>query len=276
LVAITLQGSFYVYDVANAIQRHKPTWPASKLQLLVVTPDGKRAVVGPGKGRLRITDVQTGGSSGEIGNPNETFLDLAAASDNRRVLAGSADNVARLWDLTTGQELKVYKGHENNVLAVAITPSCRWVATGAGALDSKGPVDHSVRVWEMNSGNQTRVFDDATRPITKLAFSSDDKLLAAGDLSGMVRVYHIFDAKRVWQAEIGGTPVTALHFLPDGRLLCACGADREVQVRDGSGAKVGGWVAQHAACVAVSANGKLVATGSDQVIQLWRFPGAKD
>jgi WD40 repeat protein len=40
------------------------------------------------------------------------------------------DNTLRLWDLETGQTVRTFKGHNNSVTAVALTPDgCRLVAS---------------------------------------------------------------------------------------------------------------------------------------------------
>ena len=48
-----------------------------------------------------------------------------------RVLTGSRDKTARLWDAATGNEIRAFKGHEHFVLSVAFSPDGARVLTGS-------------------------------------------------------------------------------------------------------------------------------------------------
>ena len=44
------------------------------------------------------------------------------------VLSGSRDRSVRLWDLRTGQCVRVVEGHNNDVLSVSMQDSRQWVS----------------------------------------------------------------------------------------------------------------------------------------------------
>nr|MBA2306715.1 WD40 repeat domain-containing protein [Candidatus Dependentiae bacterium] len=48
-----------------------------------------------------------------------TITSVAFSADGKTVLTGSTDTTARLWDVTTGKELQVLKGHTNDITSVA-------------------------------------------------------------------------------------------------------------------------------------------------------------
>jgi eukaryotic-like serine/threonine-protein kinase len=50
---------------------------------------------------------------------------VAFSRDGARVLTGSSDQTARLWDAATGKELRAFKGYEGYVYSVAFTESLR-------------------------------------------------------------------------------------------------------------------------------------------------------
>jgi WD40 repeat protein len=47
---------------------------------------------------------------------------VAFSSDGRHIVSGSCDKSVRLWDLSTGETLKVLEGHTNTVTSVAFSP----------------------------------------------------------------------------------------------------------------------------------------------------------
>ena len=62
--------------------------------------------------------------------------------DGRDVLTGSNDFTARLWDVATGQELRRFVGHTNDIESVAFSPDGRFVLTGSD--------DTTARTWDID------------------------------------------------------------------------------------------------------------------------------
>ena len=50
---------------------------------------------------------------------------------SQRVITGSLDNTAKLWDAGTGKEVLTLKGHSQEVTCVGISVSGRYVVTGS-------------------------------------------------------------------------------------------------------------------------------------------------
>jgi WD40 repeat protein len=69
---------------------------------------------------------------------------VAYSPDGTRILTGSADNSARIWDATTGEVLHHLTGHTNWVLSVAYSPDGTRILTGSD--------DGSARVWDATTG----------------------------------------------------------------------------------------------------------------------------
>ena len=78
---------------------------------------------------------------------------LRESGDGKRILSGSLDRTARLWDVDTGSELARFGAHEGPVYAVAFTKD--GVLTGSG--------DRNIRLWNATGGDPVRTFAGGER-----------------------------------------------------------------------------------------------------------------
>ncbi len=53
----------------------------------------------------------------------ETVSRVAFSKDGKRIVSGSLDRTAKVWDATSGQEIVTFKGHSNAVTDVAFSPN---------------------------------------------------------------------------------------------------------------------------------------------------------
>ena len=65
---------------------------------------------------------------------------MAFSPDGGRVATASYDGTARLWDASSGKELKVLRGHTSSVTAVAFSPDGSRLATAS--------YDRTARLWD--------------------------------------------------------------------------------------------------------------------------------
>ena len=75
---------------------------------------------------------------------------VAFSPDSKRVLTGSADKTARLWDADTGHEIRVFQGHTGLVTSVAFSPDGKRVLTASH--------DETARLWDAETGKEIRAF----------------------------------------------------------------------------------------------------------------------
>ena len=69
---------------------------------------------------------------------------IAVTPDGRRLITGSEDKTAKLWDIKTDRRLEVFKGHTGSVNAVAVTPDGTKLITAS--------FDCTVKFWDLETG----------------------------------------------------------------------------------------------------------------------------
>ncbi|MCJ1243831.1 hypothetical protein MMC30_001028 [Trapelia coarctata] len=68
-----------------------------------------------------------------------------SSASSSRMVTGSGDNTARIWDCETGTPLHTLKGHTSWVLVVSWSPDDSTIATGS--------MDNTVRLWDSQTGD---------------------------------------------------------------------------------------------------------------------------
>ena len=104
------------------------------------------------------------------------------SADNQRIVSGSGDKTVRVWDIETGEELKVLKG-DNAVTSIAISTDSRRIVSGSD--------DNTICVWDMETGEKLKVLQGHEDLITSLVISAPSKRIISGSFDGTVRVWDI-------------------------------------------------------------------------------------
>jgi len=297
---------------AATLRHDKDVWLAS------FSADGSRIATAGLDAKARVWDVATGQLAfPPIENPHPIEQAVFSA-DGRRLLTaprntGRPSKDARpwttlsVWDPISGQRIGPVISHPPNVLAAAISPDGRYVASGV----ETGP----IQVWEVESGKPMGAPLDQQGRVRILDFSPDGKQLIAVPDSDTVTVWdwrnggHAFpplkhsaqirhaayspDGKRIattgyvgggrmWDAATGA-PLTEpfahrglIHFAawsPDSRWIATCGISPRVRVWDAATAHLAlpplehGGETSHAA---FDPSGTMLLTAAhDKTARLW-------
>jgi WD40 repeat protein len=115
---------------------------------------------------------------------------IAYFPDEQKMLSGSSDKTARLWDLRAGKEIEGTRVVcEQEVNAVAVSSDGRWAVTAGGEVYPHD-IPGKLKVYEMKTGIVKR-FEGHSRGITCIDISIDSKLLASGSRDGTARTWSL-------------------------------------------------------------------------------------
>jgi RNA polymerase sigma factor (sigma-70 family) len=151
---------------------------------------------------------------------HEDAVTAVAFAGVRMLASGSGDGTIRLWDISSGNELRRMARHESDVSCVAITPDGSVLASGGG--------DHRVGLWDTGTGKLLRWLDGADRYVTSLAFSPNGKTLAVGAHDAEIRLWDATNGTALPTVQGSKGYVLALAYSPDGTFLAA--GDRAANV----------------------------------------------
>jgi WD40 repeat protein/uncharacterized caspase-like protein len=163
-------------DAAAQSATSEPTKPEPVLQVghrqavqaVVFSPDGRWLASGAKDGTIKIWETNTGRLLRTLYGHGSSVNALAVSSDGKMLASGSGtiydpryqelflkggevggvheeDTSVRLWDVSTGGELRMFSGHELAVAAVAFSRDNRSLTSVSS---------DSIRIWDLGSGNQ--------------------------------------------------------------------------------------------------------------------------
>jgi WD40 repeat protein len=240
---------------------------------LAVSPDGKILATGwsfDAGVMLLIWEVDSGHLLHRVRVKSakpDAIWSLAFSPNGKLLASAHADQMVRLWDPASGEQLRVIEAKSGEIQRVRFSPDGKLLGT-AGA---KG-----LGFWDPHSGREVRRFDCPDGCLcTALAFSPGGKTLA-WNCSQAVRLMDVVTGEEL--LPLGGhrRPATGVSFSPDGRWIASAGdRPRTWDAATGKERPLVG-TASRVACVGYSADGKTLVAGShDQNITLWDLESGK-
>lgn len=94
------------------------------------------------------------------------------------LVTGSYDKTVRIWNLETGEVVRVLTGHSRCVRALQFDDA--KLVTGS--------MDHTLKIWSLQTGQCIRTLEGHTDGIVSLHF--DSKILASGSVDTTVKVWN--------------------------------------------------------------------------------------
>jgi len=199
-----------------------------------------------------------------------TVMGLAFLPGGGRIASASRDRTARVWDLTTGRELRRYTATDQLANeSFTLSTDGRLLAAG-----SQG----EVRVWDVATGELRHQLEAGrSGTVWSVAFSADDRFLAAGTgasgTSGRVRLWEAASGRPIRTLDEPHKHDVRVAFAPDGKLLATSSDDGTIRLLNPTTG------AEHARLrghfrtlqsLAFSPNGRaLLSAGHDHMLRLW-------
>ena len=187
---------------------------------------------------------------------------LAISDDGTRLLSGSFDTTAIVWDSEAGLAEEVLRFHDASVNAVTLLPDGRMVTAGQ---------DGRIALW--SADGEASELGRHEGPIVGLALSPDAAAVATASWDGTARITPLDGSQsRVLEGHEGN--VNAVAFLSDGRVVTA-GYDTTLRiwpVEQGT-APITETIGVPLNAVAVTPDDAIVAAGADGRLRLWDGEG---
>ena len=149
---------------------------------------------------------------------------VAISSNNRWIVSGSFNKTILIWDIETGEELKILKGHDAEVESIAISPNNRRIISGS--------YDKTIRIWDIETNEKLRTLKGHERDIYCVDIDVSNQYIVSGSEDRTVRVWSIDTGEELKVLKGHKRGVTSVVMSLVCRLIASSSEDRTVRIWD--------------------------------------------
>jgi hypothetical protein len=263
-------------DVFSGLPRVALKVPAADpVASLDFSPDGRSLAAASGR-EVIVYEVASKKEVARFGDHPGPVTSVRFTPDGGSlVVAGGRPGLfgsLTVWDLAGRKKRLDVRGHSDAILAAAIAPGGKTLATAG--------YDKQILIWDLAAGKVIRPLKDHSDAVYGLAFSPDGKTLASCAADRTVKLWDWSAGRRTATLSESTAELYAVAFTPDGSRVLAGGVDRSIRmwrVQGGGGSlsepKLERSAFAHDAAIlrlSVSADGKwLASSAEDRTVRIW-------
>lgn len=154
---------------------------------------------------------------------DQSVLAVSVSPDSNYVVTGSRDRSAKLWELSTGREVRNFLGHEGAVNCIDFSRDGKYIITSSG--------DRTAKIWDVLTAKEIYSTEPEARILTAAAFSPDMKYFVTAGFPDQARLWDMKTKKIIRTIPVNADQGLGyginISFSPDGQWL-AIGEDNHV------------------------------------------------
>ena len=150
----------------------------------------------------------------------DSIHSVAFSPDRTLLASGSYDNMVKLWNVTTQQNIATLEV-DAVVFSVSFSPD--------GTLLASGSNNNDVKLWDVATRQHIVTFEGHTARVHSVSFSPDKAILASASYDNTVKLWDVVTQQNI--ATLGHTGwVTSVAFSLDGTILASGSEDGTVKL----------------------------------------------
>lgn len=180
LVSGGLDKKIYLWDVATGQPYELPPQASSYSYRAVFSNGGHLVAAALSNGTVMLADVASRNVLRVLEGHAQVVKALAFSADDRMLASGGDDNQLRLWDVNSGQLIKVIGQSDSMNRLIFSVDGKRLISGGK---------DGTVKLWDVASGQEIFTYRGHPGDVTSLTISGDGKSLITTGNDGSVRYW---------------------------------------------------------------------------------------
>ncbi|EUB98257.1 WD-40 repeat-containing protein [Rhizobium sp. CF080] len=171
-----------------------------------------------------VVDLDSGKVSATLRGHQGPIWSLAFSPHGDRIVSGSYDQTARIWNAATGDQIALLAGHKQPVRDVAFSDNGDKILTIAD--------DRTAVVWRANDGSPIRILSHGEEVVRAALFLLDGKTVVSASSGGLIWVWNTESDAPPRRLPIHEEDITAIDLSPDGTRLAIASTDGTAKVLD--------------------------------------------
>ena len=184
---------------------------------------GTRIVTASG-GAAKVWDTKNGVNLLILPH-NNLVMSASFSPDGKRIVTGSLDRTAKVWDAESGDELVTFEGHKEQIYSASFSPDGARIVTAGRDL--------SAKVWDAKSGAEIVSLKGHTNNVLSASFSPDGTRIVTASWDCTAKLWDAQSGMEIFT--LRGHPTASLSsasFSRDGTRIVTASWDNTAKVWD--------------------------------------------
>ena len=157
---------------------------------------------------IRLIDFKTGEVNALLNGHGNVISGLSFSTDGRRLISGSSDKTARIWDVESRKTLHELTGHTEYIYAVAFSPDGSKAVTGSD--------NNTLKLWNVNTGRLITTMQEHGDDVASVVFTPDGRYIL-GSWDKTIRLWDGGSGEFIKVLAILNRSVLSLSVTPDSK-----------------------------------------------------------
>jgi serine/threonine protein kinase len=264
------KGNIYLWDVATGKRKKTIAGHGKAILEIAISNDQQILASSSEDGTIKVWDLKTGKE--RITLPRQRgLIALALSSDGNTLVTGGKDTTVKLWNLSTGNLIETLPV-EKEVVSLAINQDASIIVSGHSGGD--------ISFWQKQGSNpyEPRIFP-SINPWTapSVAVSADGTTAASSSCQENIRIWKDSDWKDSPLQAGSSADICLIVISEDGKIIAGRSSDETIRLWNLNTKKE---IFSYSPSspksfdsprmIALSGDGRTVASNFDKKIQVWR------
>ena len=151
----------------------------------------------------------------------ENVTTIEFTHDGLELISGSLDKTIILWEVNSGQNVKIYENHTGHITSIAYCPQFSLIVSASD--------DKTIILWEKDTGKIKKIIHDHTHPVNFVGFfrNAGNFITASDDNKSPIKAWQTKDGYFVENFDgFHANGVKSLALSPSGNLFVSVSKEK--------------------------------------------------